>query len=121
MYDISSSTVMGMQASIEMVTEQIGWRAKQNITSGLRLGRSEVLRGLRHYTCGYKATQSIAWRRDRGIDKGRVRRSTLRGRDRVFVHQTSIGTVSKGNLWGTSQRRGGAHNGLSRALRYQRA
>ena len=39
----------------------------RTITGGLRLGRSEVLRSLRHYTCGHKAkdiTPSIDWRRE---------------------------------------------------------
>ena len=62
-------SVLDMPESKEM-TEQTDWRAiKTTITGGLRLGRSEVLRILRHVTtCGHKAkdiTPSIAWAEER--------------------------------------------------------
>ena len=40
---------------------------KATLTSGLLLGRSKVLRNLRHTSCGHKAkdiTPSITWRRE---------------------------------------------------------
>ena len=50
------------------VTEQIDRLAgKATVTGGLRLGRSEMLRSLRHCTCGHRArgiTLSITWRRE---------------------------------------------------------
>ena len=83
---------------------------KATVTSGLRLGRSEVLRSLRHseeLKCwgardtarGNKArdtTLPIAWRR--GVERGRARWSSLEGRERAIIIQTNIGTVSRATL-----------------------
>ena len=51
------------QAGVKGNDRAGGLAGKVTVTSGLRLGRSEVLRILRHYTCEYKAkdmTSSIA-------------------------------------------------------------
>ena len=70
---------------------------KAAVTSGLFLGRSEVLRSLRHYL----RTQSqglghhtIDRLKERGVERGSARRSSLKGRERVIVNQTNIGAVS---------------------------
>ena len=60
------------------------WPSKAAITSGLCLKRSEVQRNLRHYlrACAKDVfTQSIAWRRDRVVERGSARRSSLKGRE----------------------------------------
>ena len=56
---------------------------KATLASGLLLGRSEVLRNLRHYL----QAQSQGHLDDR--------RSSLKGRERTVVNQTNTGTVSK--------------------------
>ena len=94
------------------MTEQIDRLAgKATLTSGLLLGRSEVLRSLRHYP----QAPSIAWRR-RGVERGSARRSSLKGRERAIVSQPNIGTVWKATFGETSERRGGAHMGFSECL-----
>ena len=72
---------------------------KATIASGLRLGRSEVLRSFKLYL----RTQShehhnIDRLEERGIERGSARRSSLKGRERTVVNQTNIGTVSKATL-----------------------
>ena len=70
---------------------------KATITSGLRLGRSEALRSLRHYlraqSQGHRTTDRLE---ARGVERGSARRSSLKGRERAIVSQT--GTVSKAML-----------------------
>ena len=72
---------------------------KATRTSGLLLRRCEVLRSLRHYlraqSQGY---HTIDRPEERGAERGSARRSSLRGRERVIVNQTNIGTVSKATL-----------------------
>ena len=72
---------------------------KATLTSGLLLGRSEVLRSLRHYlraqSQGHHTTDRLE---ERGVERGSVRRSSLRGRERAIVSQTNIGTISKATL-----------------------
>jgi len=69
---------------------------KAAITSGLLLGRSEVLMSLRHYlraqSQGYHTIDRLE---ERGVERGSARRSSLKGRERDLVNQTNIGTVSK--------------------------
>ena len=96
-----------------------GWLAggqdKAVITSGLHLGRSGVLRNLRHYLRAQSQGHTIDHLEERGVGRGSAGRSSLKGRERAIVSQTNIGTVSKATL-GKLLRRGGAHNhGLSRA------
>ena len=80
------------------MTEQIDRRAKQP-SNGLLLGRSEVLRSLRHYlraqSQGYHTIYCLD---ERGVERGSARRSSLKGRERAIVSQTNIGTVSKATL-----------------------
>ena len=71
------------------MTEQIDWREK-------RLGKSEVLRSLRHTTCGGGKSQGHHTF-DRLEERGEER-SSLRGRERAIVNQTEIGTVSMATL-----------------------
>ena len=72
---------------------------KATLTSGLRLGRSEVLRSLRLYL---RAQSQRHHTNDpleeRGVERGSARRSSLKGRERAVVSQTNIGTVSKATL-----------------------
>ena len=74
------------------------------ITSGLRLGRSKVLRSLRHYPVRARAScHAIDRLEERGVERGSARRSSfdrtreghrqsddlpLTGRERAIVNQT---------------------------------
>ena len=70
-----------------------------NITSGLQLGRAEVLRGLRNFlSMGRPEYHSIDRLKERGVEKRSGRHSTLRGRQRSVFNQTNIGTVSRATL-----------------------
>ena len=72
---------------------------KATLISGLLLERSEVLRSLRHYlraqSQGHHTTDRLE---ERGVERGSVRRSFLKGRERAIVSQTNIGTVSKASF-----------------------
>ena len=60
--------------------QQVDWQAKQplHFTGGLRLGRSKVLRSLRHYlraqSQGHHSHQSPGG----GVERGSAQRSSLR-------------------------------------------
>ena len=97
------------------MAEQIAWREKTTLTlSGLLLGRSGVLRSLRHYLREYSQGRHTIYRlEERGVERGITRRSSLTGRERAIVNQTNNGTVSKETLGETSERQGGAHIGFS--------
>ena len=70
-----------------------------DITSGLQLGRAEVLRGLRNFLSTEKPEHhSIDRLKERGVEKGSGRHSTLQGRERSVFNQTNIGTVSRATL-----------------------
>ena len=71
---------------------------KAALTSGLLLGRSEVLRSLRHYLRAQSPGHHTRLE-ERGVERGSARRSSLKGRERAVVNQTNIGTVSKAT-WG---------------------
>ena len=72
---------------------------KATITSGLLLGRSEVLRSLRHYLRALsQGHRTIGRLEERGVERGSARRSSLKGRERAIVNQTNVGTVSKAML-----------------------
>ena len=80
-----------------------------DITSGLQLGRAQVLRGLANFlNVDRPQYHSIDRLKERGVEKGSCRHSTLQGRERSVFNQTNIGTV-----WETAERRGGARMGLS--------
>jgi len=86
---------------------------KANLTSGLLLGRSEVLRSLRHYLRAQsQGHHSIDHLEERGLERGSISRSSLKGWEKAIVSQTNNGTVSKATLWENSERRGGAHMGF---------
>ena len=72
---------------------------KANLTSGLLLGRSEVLRSLRHYLRAQsQGHHSIDRLEERGVERGSARRSSVKGREKAIVSQTNIGTVSMATL-----------------------
>ena len=76
-----------------------GQAGKATLTSGSLLGRSEVLRSLRHYlrvqSHGHHTIDRLE---ERGVERRRARRSSVKGRERAMVSQTNIGTVSKATL-----------------------
>ena len=69
---------------------------KGTTTNGLRLGRSEVLRSLRHYlwaqSLGHHAIDRL---KERGMERKSARLSSLKGSEKAIVNQTNIGSVSK--------------------------
>ena len=70
-----------------------------DITSGLQLGRAEVLRGLRNFLNTDKPEHHRIDRlKERGVEKGSGRHSTLQGREQSVFNQTNIGTVSRATL-----------------------
>ena len=70
-----------------------------DITSGLQLGRAEVLRGLRNFLSTDKPEHHSTDRlKERGEEKGCGRHSTLQGRQRSVFNQANIGTVSRATL-----------------------
>ena len=72
---------------------------KATLTSGLLLGRSEVLRSLRHYLRAQsQGHHTIDRLEEKGVETGSARRSSLEGRERAIVSQTNVGTVSKATL-----------------------
>ena len=71
---------------------------KATLTSGLLLGKLEVL-SLRHYLWAQsQGHHTIDHLEERGVERGSARRSSLKGRERVIVNQTNIGIVSKATL-----------------------
>ena len=90
---------------------------KATLTSGLLLGRSEMLRSLRHTSCGHKAsdiTPSIAWRREAWKEEAL---DDLPERTRES-HRQSDEQLNrfKGGVGETSERRGEAHMGFSERI-----
>ena len=81
------------------MTKQIHWRVMQpSRTSGLLLGRSEVLRSLRHYPRAQSQEHHTIDRlEERGLETENARRSALKG-NRHSECQTNIGTFSKATL-----------------------
>ena len=70
-----------------------------DITSGLQLGRAEVLRGLRNFLNMDKPEHhSMDLVKERRVEKGSGRHSTLQGRERSVFNQTNTGTVSRATL-----------------------
>ena len=90
---------------------------KAVITRCLRLGSSEVLRSLRHYLRAQsQGHQTIERLKERGMERGSARRSSLKGRERAIVSQTNIGTVSKATLGKLLRNKRGAHMGFSERI-----
>ena len=74
---------------------------KATITGGFRLGRSDVLRSLRHYLQAQsQGHHTIDRLEERGVDRGSARRSSLKEGQRVIISQTkrNTGTVSKATM-----------------------
>ena len=72
---------------------------KATLTSGVLLGRSEVLRSLRHYLRAQSQGHlTIDHLEKRGVERGSARQSSLKGLERAIVNQSNIGTVSKATL-----------------------
>ena len=86
---------------------------KATLTTGLLLGRSEVLRSLRdHLRAQSQDQEDIDRQEERGVERGSARLSSLKGRE---GHRQSdeLWNRFKGNVEKTSERRGGAHMGFS--------
>ena len=67
-----------------------------DITSGLQLGRADVLRGLRNFLNMDRPEHPSTDRlEERGVEKGSGRHFTFRGRERPVFNQTNICTVSR--------------------------
>ena len=69
-----------------------------DFTSGLQLGRAEVLRGLRNFlNTDRPEHQSTDRLKERGVEKGSGRHSSLQGQEQCV--QPNLGTVSRTTLW----------------------
>ena len=68
---------------------------KAVLTSGLLLGRSEMLRS---YLRAQSRHHTIGRLEERDVERGSARRSSLKGRERAIVNQTNIGSVLKAML-----------------------
>ena len=70
-----------------------------DITSGLQLGKAEVLRDLRNFLNTNKPEHHSTDRlKERGVEKGSRRHSTHQGQQRSVFNQANIGTVSRATL-----------------------
>ena len=87
------SADLGTPESVGM-NGQIRLSSTADITSGLQLGRVEVLR--EHMDKPeHHSTDRL---KERGVEKGSGQHSTLGGRERSVFNQTNIGTVSRATL-----------------------
>ena len=100
------------------MTQQRDWRGKATLTSGLLLGRSKVLRSLRHHlraqSQGHHAIDHLE---ERGVERGTARTARRSSFERTRDgHRLSDEHWNrfKGNVGETSERRGGAHMGFSK-------
>ena len=85
-----------------------------DITSGLQLGRAEVLRGLRNFiSTDNPEHHSIDRLKERRVEKGSGRHSTLPRPRTICVQPDKYWHCFEGNLGETAKRRGGARMGLS--------
>ena len=76
-----------------------GPAGKVAITSSLRLGRSEVLRSLKHYKrAESQGHHTIDRLKERGVERGRAGQASLKGREKAVLSQTNTGTVSEATL-----------------------
>ena len=89
---------------------------KATFTSDLLLGRSELLRSLRHYkraqNQGHHTTDCLE---ERGVERESARRSSMKGRER-YRQSDEHWKRFKGDVVGISERRGGAHMGFSERI-----
>ena len=87
------------------------------LTSGLLLGRSEVLKSLRHYMRAQSQGHHTIDRLEEGsVERGRARQSSLKGRERATANQTKSWNRFKGDVGETSERRGGALMGFCEGI-----
>ena len=92
----------------------MGTNQAHRLASGLRLGKSEVLRSLRHYlrtqNRGHHTIDRLeGW----GMERGSARRSSLKGWEMAIVNHMNTGTVSKAVFWKLLRERDGAYMGFS--------
>ena len=72
---------------------------KATLTSGLLLGRSEVLKSLKHYLRAQSQRHHNTNRLEEcGVERGSAGQASLKGRERAIVNQTNVGRVSKATL-----------------------
>ena len=85
---------------------------KATLTSGLLVGRTEVLRSLRHYLRAQSQGHHTVDRlEERGVERGSARRSSLKGRERESHRQSDKHwNRFKDNVGGTSERRSARHS-----------
>ena len=87
------------------------------LTRGLRLGRTGVLRSLRHYLRAQsQGHQTIDRLEESGVKRRSSQRSSLKGREREWKGHRQWDehwNCSKGDVGVTSKRLGGAHVGIS--------
>ena len=70
-----------------------------DITSGLQVGRAEVLRGLKNFLNMDRPEHHSNDRlKERGVERGSGRHPTLQGQERSVFNQTNIGAVSRATL-----------------------
>ena len=90
-------TALDMPERREMTEQRLAGKA--TLTTGLLLGRSEVLRSLRdHLRAQSQDQEDIDRQEERGVERGSARRPSVKGRERAIVSQTNIVTVSKATL-----------------------
>ena len=71
-----------------------------DITSGLQLGRTEVLRGLRDFLNMDRSEHHITDHlKERGVEKGSGRQSTPQGQERSVFNHTYILPLFQGQPW----------------------
>ena len=71
------------------------------VSGSMKLGRSEVLRGLRRELKTLTEAEehhTVDRLRERGVKRGSGRKSELKGRERGTLNQTNIGTVSRATV-----------------------
>ena len=69
---------------------------KATLTSGLLLGKSEVMRNLRHYLRAQsRGHHTINHLEERKVERGSATQSSWKGQEGAIVSQANIGTVSK--------------------------
>ena len=71
------------------------------VSGSMKLGRSEVLRGLRRELKSLTEAEehhTVDRLRERGVKRGSGRKSELKGRERGTLNQTNIGTVSRATV-----------------------
>ena len=89
---------------------------KATLTSGSLLGRSEVLRSLRHNLRAQRQAHHTSDRlEERGEERGSARRCSFKGRE-GHRQPDEHWNCFKGNPWETSERRDGAHMGFSERI-----